>query len=45
VLDLCQPDRLVATAGPDKGALTDIVRKPDGAVGWLRIGLRLYVRQ
>lgn len=43
-LTLCEPDRLIVTQGPSQGALVDVIRTPDGAIGWLRLG-RLYRRQ
>jgi len=35
----------VMVGGPRQGNVIDILRKPDGAIGWMRMGLRLYVRQ
>jgi CubicO group peptidase (beta-lactamase class C family) len=43
VLTLCEEDRLIVTDGPSKDMVVDVVRKPDGAIGWLRMG-RLYKR-
>jgi hypothetical protein len=40
----CEEDRLIVTHGPGKGSLVDVIRNPDGSIGWLRIG-RLYRRQ
>lgn len=44
-LDLCAPDRLIALNGPMKDALVDVIRLPDGSIGWLRIGGRLHQRR
>ncbi len=41
-LDLCAPDRLIAVNGPMKDALVDVIRQPDGSIGWLRAGGRLH---
>jgi len=43
--DLCEKDRLLALDGPAKGSVIDVVRKPDGSIGWLRAGGRIHVRQ
>ncbi|MCA9936167.1 MAG: beta-lactamase family protein [Anaerolineales bacterium] len=43
-LDLCAPDRLIGINGPMKDALVDVIRQPDGTIGWLRVGGRLYRR-
>ncbi|MBL7200108.1 MAG: beta-lactamase family protein [Anaerolineae bacterium] len=43
-LALCEKDRLLVTAGPAKGAQADVIRKPDGSIGWIRMG-RLYRRR
>jgi CubicO group peptidase (beta-lactamase class C family) len=37
-------DRLMGLDGGIKNQLVDVVRTPDGAIGWLRIGGRLYRR-
>jgi len=37
-LALCEKDRLLITAGPGKGGRADVICKPDGTIGWLRIG-------
>jgi CubicO group peptidase (beta-lactamase class C family) len=42
-LAVCDKDRLLVMDGPDKGNTAEIVRKPDGSVGWLRVG-RIHVR-
>jgi len=44
-LALCEKDRLLVLDGPLKDARLDVVRKPDGSIGWLRAGLRLHVRE
>ena len=45
VLDLVAPDRLIVTAGPGKGSIVDMIRKTDGSIGWMRMGLRVFQRQ
>jgi CubicO group peptidase (beta-lactamase class C family) len=42
-LTLCEEDRLIVTDGPAKDTTVDVIRKPDGTIGWLRMG-RLYKR-
>lgn len=44
-LALCENDRLLVLDGPARGGKADIVREPDGSIGWLRYGGRLHVRQ
>jgi CubicO group peptidase (beta-lactamase class C family) len=44
-LDLCEKDRLIVLEGEIKDAPVDVLRKPDGTLGWLRLGGRIYVRQ
>jgi CubicO group peptidase (beta-lactamase class C family) len=44
-LALCEEDRLLILDGPAKDGLVDIIRQPDGAIGWLRFGGRLHTRQ
>jgi CubicO group peptidase (beta-lactamase class C family) len=44
-LALCEKDRLLMVDGPFKGELADIVRKPDGSIGWLRVMGRIRVRE
>jgi len=44
-LALCEKDRLLILNGPYKDGTADIVRKPDGSVGWLRVGGRISSRQ
>ena len=41
---LCEKDRLLGTAGPGKGGTVDVIRRKDGAIGWLRMG-RIYQRK
>jgi CubicO group peptidase (beta-lactamase class C family) len=42
---LCEKDRLLVLDGRAKDTLGDIIRKPDGAIGWLRFGGRLHIRE
>jgi hypothetical protein len=42
-LGRCEEDRLLVLDGPQKGSCIDVIRKPDGSVGWLRLG-RVYKR-
>lgn len=42
-LGLCEPDRLLVLDGPYKDARVDIIRKPDGSIGWLRASGRVHV--
>ena len=44
-LALCEKDRLLITDGLSKGGILEIIRKPDGSIGWLRFGSRLHERQ
>jgi CubicO group peptidase (beta-lactamase class C family) len=44
-LDLCEPDRLLALDGPFKDATGDVIRNPDGSIGWLRFGGRVHRRE
>ncbi|MCP4540490.1 MAG: beta-lactamase family protein [Chloroflexi bacterium] len=37
-LALYEPDHLLVLDGPYKDSRGDIVRKPDGSIGWLRVG-------
>jgi CubicO group peptidase (beta-lactamase class C family) len=39
---LCEKDRLLVLDGAYKGAKAEIVRQPDGSIGWLRIGGRIH---
>jgi CubicO group peptidase (beta-lactamase class C family) len=41
---VCGDDRLMIMDGPGKDGKVDVVRHPDGSVGWLRLGRRLLVR-
>lgn len=44
-LALSEKDRLFVLDGPFKDANAEIVRKPDGSIGWLRIGGRIHARE
>jgi CubicO group peptidase (beta-lactamase class C family) len=44
-LGLCEKDRLLVLDGEAKGERADILRKPDGSIGWLRSGGRIHARQ
>lgn len=37
-------ERLIGLDGSSKNLLADVIRTPEGAIGWLRIGGRLYRR-
>lgn len=37
-------DRLIAVGGPTKGARGEILRLPDGSIGWIRVGSRVNRR-
>jgi len=37
-LALCEKDRLLVLDGPYKDMRPEIVRRPDGSIGWLRLG-------
>ena len=41
-LDLCAADRLIGINSSMQDALVDVIRQPDGSIGWLRVGGRLY---
>jgi hypothetical protein len=41
---LYEKDRLIVVEGEAKDEIHDIIRTPDGSVGWLRIGHRLNKR-
>ncbi|MBN1874638.1 MAG: beta-lactamase family protein [Anaerolineae bacterium] len=43
VLTRCEENRLLIMDGPFKNDCADVIRKPDGSIGWLRMG-RLYKR-
>ena len=45
LLALCEEDRLLVMSGPRKGWQVDIIRKPDGTIGWLREHDRIYQRK
>jgi hypothetical protein len=40
-MTLCEADRLIVLDGPGKDGTVDVIRKPDGSIGWLRLG-RIY---
>jgi len=42
---LCEKDRLLVLDGEFKGVKAEIVRRPDGSIGWLRAGGRILPRQ
>ena len=44
-LGMCERDRLLVLDGPRKGYRGDVIRREDGAIGWLRLGGRLHVRE
>lgn len=37
-------DRLIAVDGPTRGARAEIIRLPDGSIGWIRVGSRVSRR-
>jgi CubicO group peptidase (beta-lactamase class C family) len=41
-LGRCEEDRLLVLDGPAKDATADVIRKPDGTIGWLRSGGRIH---
>ena len=41
----CEPDRLLVLDGPFKNMRADVIRRPDGSIGWLRAGGRIHARQ
>jgi len=43
-LALCEKDRQLILDGPFKGQTADVLRKPDGSIGWLRTGGRVTNR-
>jgi hypothetical protein len=44
-LALCEKDRMVILDGEAKGGVIDFIRRPDGSIGWLRSGYRIYAHQ
>jgi CubicO group peptidase (beta-lactamase class C family) len=44
-LGLFEKDRLLVLDGPLKEAKAEVIRRPDGSIGWLRASGRLHVRQ
>lgn len=43
-MDLCEQDRLIGLDGDAKDVIFDIIRKPDGTIGWLSDGYRVHKR-
>jgi CubicO group peptidase (beta-lactamase class C family) len=43
-LTLCEKERLLVLDGEMKDETVDVIRRPDGTIGWLRIGGRLHRR-
>jgi len=43
-LALCEKDRLLVLDGPFKDAKVEVVRKPDGSIGWIRASGRMCQR-
>jgi len=41
----CEEDRLLVVDTRFKDATSDVLRRPDGSIGWLRISGRLHTRQ
>jgi CubicO group peptidase (beta-lactamase class C family) len=41
----CEPDRLLVLDGRFKDSVADVIRNPDGSIGWLRFGGRLRARE
>jgi hypothetical protein len=44
-LVLYEEDHLIVTDGPMKDTRAEIIRKPDGEIGWLRLSGRINPRQ
>lgn len=44
VVGRCEKDRLIALDSVVGDAMVDIVRKPDGSIGWLRFAGRIHAR-
>ena len=44
-LDLCEDDRLLVLDGPFKDRTVDVLRNPDGSIGWMRFGGRVNMRE
>ena len=42
---LCATDRLLVLDGPAKDTIGDVIRRPDGSIGWLRFSGRLHERE
>jgi len=45
VCALCEKDRLLVLDGPFKDSKAEIVRRPDGSIGWLRMSRRIHRRE
>jgi hypothetical protein len=41
----CEEDRLLVMDTRFKDATGDVLRRPDGSIGWLRISGRIHERQ
>jgi CubicO group peptidase (beta-lactamase class C family) len=41
----CEKDRLLVLDGPNQDSTADVIRKPDGSIGWLRASGRVHVRE
>lgn len=44
-LAFCEKDRLLLLDGPSVVGKAEIVRNPDGSIGWLRLGNRIHTRE
>ncbi|MEN8250269.1 MAG: serine hydrolase domain-containing protein [Bacteroidota bacterium] len=42
---LCKKDCFIVLDGEYKGSKVDIIRRSDGAIGWLRLGARIHPRK
>jgi hypothetical protein len=38
-------DRLIAIEGPVKTMRAEVIRRPDGSIGWIRYASRLHKRE
>ena len=41
----CEKDRLLVLDGPYKDSMEDILRMPNGSIGWLRVSGRIHARE
>jgi hypothetical protein len=41
----CAEERLLVLDGPAKDGQAEVIRRPDGSIGWIRFGGRLHVRE